>query len=168
MKETGIVRRMDELGRIVIPKEIRKRMAIDNGDLVDIFVGDKKIILTKYHPLSELSTALDYFVDALKDVYSYNYLLIDKELVISSSLKELIGKKISKEFYKKVKDYLGVECPLSNLNLDLAKTFNFDVYILAIDKFSDIYGYVIIIDNIITQKHKEFCSILNKYISSII
>ena len=52
MKTTGIVRRIDELGRIVIPKEVRKRLKIDSGDLVDIYVDDVNVILTKFYPLN--------------------------------------------------------------------------------------------------------------------
>jgi len=50
MKSTGIVRNVDELGRIVIPKEMRKRMDIANNDPVEIYVEGEKIILTKYNP----------------------------------------------------------------------------------------------------------------------
>ncbi len=50
MKSTGIVRNVDELGRIVIPKEMRKVMDIANNDPVEIYVDGEKIILTKYHP----------------------------------------------------------------------------------------------------------------------
>ena len=50
MKATGIVRNVDELGRIVIPKEMRKKMDINNSDPVEIYVEDDKIILTKYIP----------------------------------------------------------------------------------------------------------------------
>ena len=50
MKSTGIVRNVDELGRIVIPKEMRKRMDIANNDPVEIYVEGDKIILAKYQP----------------------------------------------------------------------------------------------------------------------
>ena len=50
MKSTGIVRNVDELGRIVIPKEMRKKMGISNSDPVEIYVESDKIILTKYAP----------------------------------------------------------------------------------------------------------------------
>ena len=50
MKSTGIVRHVDELGRIVIPKDMRKKMDIANSDPVEIYVDGDKIILTKYHP----------------------------------------------------------------------------------------------------------------------
>ena len=53
MKETGVVRRLDELGRIVIPKEIRKRLKIDNNDFIDIFTDNDSIILKKYYPMNE-------------------------------------------------------------------------------------------------------------------
>lgn len=51
MKSTGIVRNIDELGRIVVPKEIRKKLGISNTDPVEIYVEDDKIILTKYLPV---------------------------------------------------------------------------------------------------------------------
>jgi transcriptional pleiotropic regulator of transition state genes len=50
MKSTGIVRNIDELGRIVIPKEIRNKMDIASSDPIEIYVDGDKIILTKYHP----------------------------------------------------------------------------------------------------------------------
>jgi len=50
MKSTGIVRKIDELGRIVLPIEIRKNMEMDSRDSVEIFVDEDKIILKKYHP----------------------------------------------------------------------------------------------------------------------
>ena len=50
MKATGIVRHIDELGRIVVPKEIRKKLGIANTDPVEIYVEGDKIILTKFHP----------------------------------------------------------------------------------------------------------------------
>ena len=49
MKSTGIVRNIDELGRIVVPKEMRKKMEISSNDPVEIFVEGDRIILTKYH-----------------------------------------------------------------------------------------------------------------------
>lgn len=50
MKATGIVRRVDELGRIVIPKELRRTFGIDNGDPVEIFTTAEEIVLRKYQP----------------------------------------------------------------------------------------------------------------------
>ena len=50
MKSTGVVRKIDELGRFVLPIELRKNLGINNRDAVEIFVEDDKIILKKYEP----------------------------------------------------------------------------------------------------------------------
>ena len=50
MKSTGIVRAIDELGRVVVPKELRRTMNIDTGDTMEIFTSEDKIILRKYRP----------------------------------------------------------------------------------------------------------------------
>ena len=57
MKATGIVRRIDELGRVVIPKEIRRTQRIRRGDPLEIFTtGDGEVIFKKYSPIGEMST----------------------------------------------------------------------------------------------------------------
>lgn len=53
MKSTGIVRKVDELGRIVIPKELRRSLKINEGAPLEIFVDNEKIIVQKYHPANE-------------------------------------------------------------------------------------------------------------------
>jgi len=50
MKNTGIVRKVDELGRVVVPKELRRVLSIGDGEPVEIYVEDDKIILRKYQP----------------------------------------------------------------------------------------------------------------------
>ena len=51
MKTTGIIRRIDELGRIVIPKELRKNLKIGNGDSLEILIDGEDIVLKKYSPM---------------------------------------------------------------------------------------------------------------------
>jgi len=53
MKATGIVRKMDELGRVVVPKEIRRTLGIEEGDSLEIFVNGNQVILQKYQPETE-------------------------------------------------------------------------------------------------------------------
>ena len=65
MKSTGVVRKVDELGRIVLPIELRKSMDIDKkGDAVEIFIDDDRIILKKYQPAC-------IFCDSAKDIVSF-------------------------------------------------------------------------------------------------
>lgn len=167
MKHTGIIRRIDELGRIVIPKEIRKRLGIDNGDLVDIFAYEEQIVLTKFHPLNEVINYINLFTKALRDLYQVDYLIVDKEEVVASNITEVIGKKISNDFFAKIKDFVGVEVKLSMLNLkimDLA----YDIYALPIIKDSDFFGYAIVIDKMISKSHKDFCLLLANYIKELL
>lgn len=50
MKATGIVRRIDDLGRVVIPKELRRTLGVETGDPVEFFADGEKVIVRKYHP----------------------------------------------------------------------------------------------------------------------
>lgn len=77
MKETGVIRRIDELGRIVIPKEIRKRLRVGPGDMLDIYTSDKQIVLSKYTELNEIDEHLLYLLKAFKN----NHL----DLIVTSS-----------------------------------------------------------------------------------
>lgn len=64
MKATGIVRRIDDLGRIVIPREIRRSLQIGEGDPFEIFIDGKNIVLSKYCPTGMLDiSSLKYFVE---------------------------------------------------------------------------------------------------------
>ncbi|QDP99453.1 AbrB/MazE/SpoVT family DNA-binding domain-containing protein [Lysinibacillus fusiformis] len=70
MKSTGIVRKVDELGRLVIPKELRRTLNIEEKDPVEIFINDNQIILQKYQPnteKSEVTIALEKMVSEMKN-----------------------------------------------------------------------------------------------------
>ena len=68
MKATGVVRRIDELGRIVIPKEIRKNFRIKEGENVEIYIDDNNIILKKYSELKNLSDISSNIIDSVFSV----------------------------------------------------------------------------------------------------
>ncbi len=63
MKSTGIVRCVDELGRIVVPKEMRQKMGINNGDPVEMYVDGDKVILEKYRPLCHFCSSSEDIVE---------------------------------------------------------------------------------------------------------
>ena len=63
MKSTGIVRRVDELGRVVLPIELRRNMNINEKDALEIFVDDDKIILSKYEPADIFTGNMDNLID---------------------------------------------------------------------------------------------------------
>lgn len=68
MVSTGIVRRIDELGRVVIPKELRRAMKIKEGDPLEIYRDNDKLVLVKYAPEDEMTNAVDTLQEWLKDV----------------------------------------------------------------------------------------------------
>ena len=63
MKSTGIVRNIDELGRIVIPKEIRRKLGIENNDPVEIYIEGETILLNKYHPACHFCGRTENIID---------------------------------------------------------------------------------------------------------
>lgn len=91
MKSTGIVRRIDELGRIVIPKEIRKTLKIREGDTLEIYVEKDSIILKKFSHLNNLNSIAERIVSIISNTLKKNILVVDLEHVLacSKNLEEL-------------------------------------------------------------------------------
>ena len=82
---TGIVRRIDELGRIVIPKEIRKSLRIKTGDNLEIILEDEKIILKKYSQIETVTDTVDTYVESFYQVLKYNVIVTDTDKVIAAA-----------------------------------------------------------------------------------
>ncbi|WP_025028160.1 stage V sporulation protein T [Caldalkalibacillus mannanilyticus] len=86
MKATGIVRRIDDLGRVVIPKEIRRTLRIREGDPLEIFVDrDGEVILKKYSPIGELGDFAKEYADSLYESLGHMTLISDRDNVIAVS-----------------------------------------------------------------------------------
>ena len=102
MKATGMVRRVDELGRIVIPKEIRKTLKIKEGEPLEIYVEKDNLLLKKYSKVGSSTEIAESVVTALTEITEKSVLVTDTENVVASSgkLKSLNGEKISDEAYK--------------------------------------------------------------------
>ena len=101
MKATGIVRRIDDLGRVVIPKEIRRTLRIREGDPLEIFTDrEGEIILKKYSPIGELGQFAGQYADSLAQACGYLVCITDRDHVIAAAgngKKEFEGKPISKQ-----------------------------------------------------------------------
>jgi AbrB family transcriptional regulator (stage V sporulation protein T) len=99
MKATGIVRRIDDLGRIVIPKEIRRTMRIREGDPLEIFTDNNgDVIFKKYSPIGELSGFAAHYCDALYKAAGHAAAICDRDHVIAVSgvpKKELLERRVS-------------------------------------------------------------------------
>lgn len=101
MKATGIVRRIDDLGRVVIPKEIRRTMRIREGDPLEIFTErDGEVIFKKYSPMGELSDFAGQICDSLYKTTGNTAVICDRDTLIAvagGSKKELLDKRISSQ-----------------------------------------------------------------------
>lgn len=82
---TGIVRRIDELGRIVIPKEIRKNLRIKNGDTLEIMVDGDNITLRKYSQIEKAIDMAETYVESFYQVLKYNVIVTDTDKVIAAA-----------------------------------------------------------------------------------
>lgn len=86
MKATGIVRRIDDLGRVVIPKEIRRTMRIREGDPLEIYTNsDGEVIFRKYSAISEMGENASYVADIMHKIAGCPVLIFDKDHVVASA-----------------------------------------------------------------------------------
>ena len=86
MKATGIVRRIDDLGRVVIPKEIRKTLRIKEGTPMEIYTDrEGQIILKKYSPIGELNTFAREYVESLVQTTGLAACITDRDLVVAEA-----------------------------------------------------------------------------------
>ena len=121
MKATGIVRRIDDLGRVVIPKEIRRTLRIREGDPLEIFTDrDGGVILKKYSPIGELTDFSKEYAEALQQSTGHIILISDNDAFISvsgTSKKEFLERKISDELEDIMDKRKSVVLSATNKNL---------------------------------------------------
>ncbi len=106
MKATGIVRRIDDLGRVVIPKEIRRTLKIREGEQLEIFTGkDSEVILKKYSALGDFGKSSNELCISVGTVMNKTICLVDKDQIVATSIEKddvLKGKSISQDLEKAI------------------------------------------------------------------
>lgn len=99
MKATGIVRRIDDLGRVVIPKEIRRTMRIREGDPLEIYTDSQgEVIFKKYSPMGDLAEFMTQYADVLNKALGMSVFISDRDHIVAfggSGKKDFIDKRIS-------------------------------------------------------------------------
>ena len=166
MKTTGIIRRIDELGRIVIPKEIRKNLRIKNGESLEIYLENDSIILKKYSLLDNMVQNATILVDSVAKIYQKNILITDREKIIAVS-KELQKQFLNKELSNNIKEKIDNRCEVfndSNSYIVVDETNNTPSFLVPILLDSDSLGSVILINDEITDDDK----VLVRLIASIL
>lgn len=165
MKATGVVRRIDDLGRIVIPKEIRKTLRIKEGDPIEIFTDrEGEVILKKYSPIGELSEFATNYAETLAKTTGHIACITDKDSIIAvsgGSKREFLEQNLSKELERVMDDK---EVYTSKNNNDIAipitkndnneRKFNSQV-IYPIISQGDVIGSVILMSKDSNKKMNE-------------
>ena len=113
MKATGIVRRIDDLGRVVIPKEIRRTLRIREGDPLEIFTDrEGEVILKKYSPIGELGLFAKQYAESLAQTTGLMVCVSDRDTVIAAAggaKKDYLGKPISKQLEEAIQERESIQ-----------------------------------------------------------
>ena len=161
MKSTGIVRKIDELGRIVIPKEIRNALNIQCNDDLEIYVDNYNIILKKYEKSGNLINYINKIVTFFNDYSDIKMYVTNKEKIISQG--DLLNVKLN----AKLKELVEERKKYESDNLDLILNINgyFNIFPIIID--SDIIGLLVFVkeDNF-TKSEQNLCNIILKIIEN--
>lgn len=149
MKSTGIIRRIDDLGRIVIPKEIRKNLKIKENETLEIFIENENIILKKFSSLNDMDKILKNYLNVLEDITYNNVLITNTDKVICvgghKNFKYLDGD-IGLDIYKVIRDKEKIK---STGVIEVVKgaKLNGNYYVHPILNNGDVIGTIIIYGN---------------------
>lgn len=152
MKATGIVRRIDDLGRVVIPKEIRRTMRIREGDPLEIYTNtDGEVIFKKYSPIGEISENAAQVADIMHKLSGCPVAVFDRDHVISISgaaKKEWNARRVSPELEELMENRRQYYCEDSNCSFIPAEgVAKGAVACLPIISAGDVTGAVAFLDN---------------------
>lgn len=147
MKQTGVTRKIDELGRVVIPKEIRKNLSIRDGETLEIFTSEDSIILKKYFEVRKYEDLSSKLCELIKNIYNVDLVITDREKVITASNKDIVeNTKLNNKFLELIDNremFISKELLTINLGIDISGYFT----IIPIIASSDSLGLVIIISD---------------------
>lgn len=147
MKQTGVTRKIDELGRIVIPKEIRKNLGIRDGETLEIFTSEDSIILKKYFEVRKYEDLSSKLCELIKNIYNVDLVITDREKVITASNKDIVeNTKLNNKFLELIDNremFISKELSTINLGIDISGYFT----IIPIIASSDSLGLVIIMSD---------------------
>ena len=166
MKSTGVIRRIDELGRIVLPKEIRRNLGIREGENLEIFVEDDRVILKKYSKIKDYRETIETICELVTSVYDMNLLVTDRDRVVySNQFPEFLNTELDKRL-------LGYIHNRENVVKNELQTYTFNkeevngyFFIQPIISSTDCLGLLLLYSR---EPIKEETSLLLKFVSNLI
>ena len=165
MKETGVSRRIDELGRIVIPKEIRKNLKIREGDQMEFYVEKEYVVLRKQSSLKGIDEDIEHLLEVLYRKLNKEVLLTDLDKVlVSLRNREYEGLELTSKIKKIINDRKVYDGYI--LDFVIASPFNGDIYILPLVSYGELYGALLVLQNkdYLLDNEKEIIHLIGEYI----
>ncbi len=170
MKATGVVRKIDHLGRIVIPKEIRKTLRIKDGESLEIFVESDTILLKKISSLEGLQTVSDGFVDIIASLLEKNICITDMDEVVACNkgiMSSYLNQELTSEYLEILqKREVYVASNPSNVPIVSSCESAFYYMLVPIVVQGDLLGSIFLFseDNEIQEKDKTLIKFILKYL----
>ena len=161
MKSTGIIRRIDDLGRIVIPKEIRNILNIQTDDNIEIYIENKNIILSKYDKAMDLKSYADKLVDIITNNSDIRLFITNKEIFITKGILE--NNKIDNSLQNLIIERKKYESSTEDIINNLKGYFI--IYPIIID--SDLLGlFIFFKEKEFNNQDKNFANIILKILEN--
>lgn len=143
MKTTGITRRIDELGRIVIPKEIRKNMHLKTGELLEIYLNDSETIMLKKHSMiNKHEEFIRSYIKVLATKINADIYITSLSDIAISNVEDMVGEKLSDD----LENIMTNNTNFTNIkNIKLTNKLNIEspVYVYSLRPNGDLYGIII-------------------------
>lgn len=159
MRETGMVRRIDDLGRVVIPKEIRKTLRIREGDPLEIFTERDELVFRKYSPIASFSSVSEEVAESIADLTEKTCVITDTDrvLYVASGKKDAVGKTITEKMREIINDRKSVVISKSDggelVNLTAGDECSCEnQIIIPVVVNGDTYGAVVVADKDKTKR----------------
>lgn len=170
MKSTGVVRRVDDLGRIVIPKEIRRTLKIRDGEELEIFVDNDIIALKKFSKMAELGDVSKKIIDVVSSLVKKTILVTDRDVVIAGS-GEFKKKYLNKEISNNIENIISSRTTTIQRNvssIELVRDINdkYSYIINPIISFGDVVGSIILISS--NNDISEFDEVISTLITQFL
>ena len=167
MKETGVVIRIDDLGRIVIPKEIRKSLRIREGDSLEIFVDNNKVFLQKHSHVGEMLEIARHYANAIYNQFKIDVVITDMERVIACNSR-LESKLLDKELDEDIVNIIEGKIPKDISEESILGLYRYN-YINPILAYGDLMGSVILSkETPISNDEKKNANIMSLFMSNYI
>ncbi|HHZ17671.1 MAG TPA: AbrB/MazE/SpoVT family DNA-binding domain-containing protein [Acholeplasmataceae bacterium] len=169
MKATGVVRRIDDLGRIVIPKEIRRNLRIREGDSLEIYTDNEAIILKKYSHVESINNFIAQYAESVFASSKREIIITDNERIIAVAgnfRKDIVGKKIDIRLDDRIqKRNTQVFDRGENLEVADNLVINAPAVLKPIAVYGDLIGAVIVVsENAIGELEKSIAEMTSLFI----